>query len=135
MIEYLQKSFFPVWIGFVSTEKEYDKELKRLGVVKTHEFISRQHSNATLHSLITPSGKYIMLMCIDAKKADKEKRCPNEVCGLMLHESVHVWQNVRDYIGEKQTVETEAYFIQDVCQFFIECFERSTGTKMKWGKK
>ena len=52
----------------------------------------------------------------------------------MAHESVHAWQRTRDHIGEDNTKETEAYFIQYVSQFFMECFEEVSKKEMKWGK-
>lgn len=42
---------------------------------------------------------------------------PVAVVGLLAHESVHVWQAIRNYIGEKEpSREFEAYSIQRILQ-------------------
>lgn len=134
MIRFLEIGMFPVYIGFCSTDKEYKNQLKKSGLDPIHDFIATPQSSATLHSFVSTSGQYIMLMCVDIDKANKQKRTPIEVVGLMAHESVHAWQRTRDHIGEDNTKETEAYFIQYVSQFFMECFEEVSKKRMKWGK-
>lgn len=132
MIKYLPRGMFPVWIGFISTEKEYKKEMNRLGLGTEYNFMATDHSDATLHSGIDNSGRYILALCISEDKINV--RTPIECAGLMAHEATHAWQRVRDYIGEEKTLETEAYFIQYVTQFFLECVESSINKKIKFSK-
>lgn len=55
--------------------------------------------------------------------ADKE---PIEVYGLLLHEAVHIWQRVRQLMGETNpSVEFEAYSIQAIAQDLFEMFDAS----------
>ncbi|QDJ92692.1 hypothetical protein [Acinetobacter haemolyticus] len=55
--------------------------------------------------------------------AEKE---PIEVYGLLLHEAVHIWQRVRQLMGEANpSVEFEAYSIQAIAQDLFEMYEAS----------
>ncbi|MEO3357253.1 hypothetical protein [Acinetobacter haemolyticus] len=55
--------------------------------------------------------------------ADKD---PIEVYGLLLHEAVHIWQRVRQLMGETNpSVEFEAYSIQAIAQDLFEMYEAS----------
>lgn len=132
MIKYLQNNFFPVCIGFISTEKEYKREMKRLGMGDEYSFLQTDHASATLHSGTDKFGRYIMVLCVNTLEAPK--RTPIEVSSLMAHEAVHVWQKVKAYIGEGETIETESYFVQYITQFFLECIEDDTKFKLQWKK-
>ncbi|MFW2055748.1 hypothetical protein [Acinetobacter haemolyticus] len=55
--------------------------------------------------------------------ADKEAI---EVYGLLLHEAVHIWQRVKQLMGEANpSVEFEAYSIQAIAQDLFEMYESS----------
>jgi len=44
--------------------------------------------------------------------------------GLLIHEAVHVWQNVRDLISEdRPSREFEAYSIQSIAQKLIDAYK------------
>lgn len=49
-----------------------------------------------------------------------------EVYGLLLHEAVHVWQRIRELMGEREpSTEFEAYSIQSIAQDLFEMYEAS----------
>lgn len=49
-----------------------------------------------------------------------------EIYGLLLHETVHVWQKVKKLMGEKEpSSEFEAYSIQAIAQDLFEMYEES----------
>jgi hypothetical protein len=109
----------PVYYGLCQSEKEFRKELKRLGIPKNDrpDFISH-NANATVHFLES-EGKTSAIVCID----NKEGRTHNQVCGLLVHEAVHIWQEIRTIIGEKNpSAEFEAYSIQTIAQKLIEAY-------------
>lgn len=57
---------------------------------------------------------------------DTSERKPIEVYGLLLHEAVHVWQQVRVLMGEREpSSEFEAYSIQAIAQDLFEMYEAS----------
>ena len=57
---------------------------------------------------------------------DTSKRTSVEIHGLLLHESVHVWQRIRQRMGERNpSTEFEAYSIQAIAQDLFAMFEES----------
>ncbi len=57
---------------------------------------------------------------------DTSERSHIEIYGLLLHESVHIWQRVRQLMGESNpSIEFEAYSIQAIAQDLFEMFEAS----------
>lgn len=57
---------------------------------------------------------------------DTSERDLIEVYGLLLHESVHVWQRIRKLMGEREpSSEFEAYSIQAIAQDLFEMYQAS----------
>ena len=57
---------------------------------------------------------------------DTSKRTSVEIHGLLLHEAVHIWQRVRQRMGENNpSTEFEAYSIQAIAQDLFAMFEES----------
>lgn len=62
---------------------------------------------------------------------DTSERDLIEVYGLLLHESVHVWQRIRKLMGEREpSSEFEAYSIQAIAQDLFEMYQAS---EVKYG--
>lgn len=54
------------------------------------------------------------------------ERSTIEIHGLLLHEAVHVWQRIRQLMGEQEpSKEFEAYSIQAIAQDLFEMYELS----------
>lgn len=50
----------------------------------------------------------------------------NQIHGLLLHESVHIWQELKDKMGEENSgIEFEAYSIQKIAQDLFAMYDRS----------
>ena len=74
------------------------------------------------------NGQVMILVCIKTKP----KISFVEICGLLIHESVHVWQHMRDGIGERTpSSEFEAYSIQNIAQSLIQAFQDKAKRKRK----
>jgi hypothetical protein len=117
MIKYLPRGFFPCHIGICFDAKSFDKEMS-LHNVKKQDFLASDHASATLH-YFEGKNSLICIMCID--KTGLKNHCPIEIAGLCAHEALHVWQQVKIYVGEKEPgAETEAYFLQHTMQFFMD---------------
>ncbi|WP_445346235.1 hypothetical protein [Acinetobacter bohemicus] len=57
---------------------------------------------------------------------DTSERTSVEIHGLLLHEAVHVWQRIRQRMGEREpSIEFEAYSIQRIAQDLFSMFEES----------
>ncbi|MEL7086832.1 MAG: hypothetical protein AAGL98_00070 [Planctomycetota bacterium] len=51
---------------------------------------------------------------------------PGETVGILAHEAVHVWQDIRDGIGEKEpSSELEAYGVQSIASDLFSAYERT----------
>jgi hypothetical protein len=125
-LQYLDRSLVisPIYYALCTSEKAYKKEMKRLGISKndTPSFIKNEWSHATVHHLDN-KGKSISLVCIDKKQCEKDNRTPNEICGLLIHEAVHIWQEIKENIGEYEpSAEFEAYSIQCIAKRLIEAY-------------
>lgn len=56
----------------------------------------------------------------------ESKRPLIEIHGLLLHEAVHIWQQVRELMGESEpSTEFEAYSIQAISQDLFEMYDLS----------
>ena len=58
---------------------------------------------------------------------DCSERTLIEVHGLLLHEAVHIWQELKEKMGEESpSVEFEAYSIQALAQDLFDLYEKSS---------
>ena len=108
------------------TEKEFTTALSHCGIKERVDFVSKGTANATTHICTNQKSE---LVCIVTMR-DWQGRDPIEVAGLLVHESVHVWQEYCNRIGETNPAsEQEAYGIQAVAQELMAEFVRLTKGK------
>lgn len=87
-------------------------------VTDTQEFM---HLGAGAQVDYYENGKH----CI-VQLGDCSERTLVEIHGLLLHESVHIWQRVKALMGEKEpSIEFEAYSIQRIAQDLFAMFKES----------
>ena len=60
----------------------------------------------------------IAIVSIDVKKERSDVLTHTYLC----HEAVHIWQGIRETLGEFSSVEFEAYSIQAITQNLIEAY-------------
>jgi hypothetical protein len=109
------------------TSKDFNRELKHLKVPRERwpDFLSTARADATTH-YFERRGKYCAVVCLQAGK----KREPLEICGLLVHEAVHIWQAHCDSVGERTpSAEFEAYSIQAIAQDLMAKFSELKGLK------
>ncbi|MGZ8172592.1 MAG: hypothetical protein ACXWT0_01690 [Methylobacter sp.] len=111
----------PYYYGLCQSEKVFEKELRRLKIPKPDwpDFIIPT-ANATVHFFThNDDNKSCAIVCL----GDVTGRTANEVVGLLIHEAVHIWQAIRESIGERHpSAEFEAYSIQCIAQRLIEAY-------------
>ena len=57
---------------------------------------------------------------------DERKWGLNQIHGLLLHEAVHIWQELREKMGEESpSAEFKAYTVQSIAQNLFEMYEES----------
>ena len=119
MIEWLGRNLVqsPVFLALCTTEKEFHKELKRLGVPK--EPFLHGDGDATTSNYVSKEGNNCAIVTIHRHK-DKKR---SQVDALLVHEAVHVWQWIKELLGEHEpSKEFEAYSIQSISQELIAAY-------------
>jgi hypothetical protein len=105
----------PIYIALCTSKKDFKKEMKRLKVDNPLEWIPDDKDGKVHHILTNPQGKKIAIVCI-RKHKDRI-----EMDGLLIHEAVHVWQEIKADLNEQNpSPEFEAYSIQMIAQRLIE---------------
>lgn len=117
------------------TEKQFHQKLKELKLPEKDypPFLGSWHSHATTHFLVNEAGKSAAaIVCLgDMKEYDYA-----EIAALIAHEAVHVWQAVRETLGEKEpSSEFEAYSVQNILQTLLYEYERLSGKLLKKSEK
>jgi hypothetical protein len=131
-ILWLDRALFvsPYYYRLCLTEKDYHKELKRLKLPKKDwdDFLKTDHCGATIHLFIEPKGGRCAVVCLHVDK----KHTIEQVHAMLVHEAVHLWQEIRDYIGEgRPSTEFEAYAIQSLSQRLMESYAEQTSKKAR----
>jgi len=105
-------------IGLCQTEKQYKHELKRLKVSVTNDCWIAEDKDANV-SEFTCGGISVFIVSIRVQP----KTTHLEIIGLLVHEAVHVWQRIKQSIGEDDpSDEFEAYAIQRIAQNLIDAY-------------
>lgn len=101
-------------------EDEFRQALRKLGDSASGSWVS-QGAQATMWHLDSPRGDLCCIVCL----SDWAGRNPVEVAGLLVHESVHIWQQYCRRIGETNPGdEQEAYAVQSIAQELMAEFAR-----------
>ncbi len=76
--------------------------------------------DATVHYFEkTDTHNLCCIVCIKSVKGLKR----SEVIGLLIHETVHIWDAIIDELNEKEpSSEFKAYSIQNIAQRLIEAY-------------
>lgn len=119
-MKYLDRTLIqmPIHFALCRDEKAFNKEMKRLKVPKEERppFLV-EGSHATVHHFENQDDGRISIVCLGTTKG----RTREQVYGLLVHEAVHIWQEVRKLINEKSpSSEFEAYAIQNIAQALME---------------
>lgn len=109
----------PICVAFCKNRQQFTQELKRLKIKEGEfpEFVS-PGADATTH-FFAKGNKECCIVCIMVPK-----KIPKiQVYALLVHEAVHIWQAVKERIGEKSpSKEFEAYSIQAIAQELMEAY-------------
>lgn len=113
----------PLMMAVCLSEEGFIREMKRMRIPKEMRpnWVLNKHSDATAHFFENDKG-IAVVVCLRGW----ENRDPLEVAGLIVHEAVHIWQEVRSAIGEKNpSSEFEAYSIQSISQSLMSGFVKA----------
>lgn len=107
-------------ITLATSEKQYNRAMKHCGVKKCDRdpWLASEHVYASCH-LLQRHGEQLFIVTIRP-----QLKTLQEVVGLLIHESVHIWQHTRTFLGEDNpSPEFEAYAIQGICQSLIVAYQ------------
>jgi hypothetical protein len=98
-----------------TSEKEFKEAFKHIKVTPPENWISSSHADATVHTCDIEDN-FAAIVCI--RELTKETK--RGIYGLIIHESVHIWQKWCEYYGEHNPGdEQEAYAIQSLSQILM----------------
>lgn len=108
----------PIEYGLYLNPKDFARALKKMGLPNwDKEIFIPEGKGACVNVYDSESGKTIAFVCLNQEKVERESLHLNQVHALLLHEAVHVWQHIKDAIGEKNpSKEFEAYSVQRISQ-------------------
>lgn len=107
----------PIAIALFIDEESFRKGLKKVGYKgwKDESFLPSAQANACVHSFYGDDGKEMNIVTIDYEKCLKQDK--QQVYSILVHEAVHIWQHIKEHIGEKEpSKEFEAHSIQRIAQ-------------------
>lgn len=110
----------------VMSDKEYRAALQEFDLADDGVWLEPRCRAVTHTFEKTRSGT---LICILAMGPDALKRDAVDVAASIAHESVHVWQRVRDFTSLENPMqcwgrEAEAYAIENIFRAFADEFKR-----------
>ena len=129
-VVWIDQGWQPVAIGLCPSEAAWDREIKRLnGTQEWPEIADKNGGGYTLLGRNDVTGTATILVCVGAGS----ERDALEVILTLVHEAVHVWQFVREVIGERAPgIEMEAYGIEGISRGLIEVYCQTQGRDKVW---
>lgn len=115
-IRYCNMGPWPGYVGFTTSAKAFQRELKRLAVPEKVAFMGSPRANATTH-FFEKDGSTTAIITIGKPKSVSFE----QYAAMIAHEAVHVVQMLWRDIGEKEPGdEAEAYAVQHIVQFCLQ---------------
>lgn len=110
-----------------TSKKAFRRLLKkwRLDRDEWPPFLGADGAHATVHFFDFAGAGPAAVVCL----GDMSERSTAEVAGLLAHEATHIWQSVREYLGEDEpSSEFEAYSVQSITQALLSEYLRKEGS-------
>jgi hypothetical protein len=127
-LKWLDRSLLrsPVFYTLATSQKILDAELKKQGFKGDMTGVN-DGKGATTQFMTGPQGVSALVCIFDHSHE------PEQIYSLLAHEAVHIFQEIKDRMGEKSpSVEFEAYSIQAICQnLFYEYNRQMRGKRGK----
>lgn len=125
------RGWMPTYYGFCPSEKAWKREMKRLGDegVPIPDAPYPTSDGCCTTFVNDTTGKVVCLVTIANHLDDADD--PVGIVTLIAHEAVHVWQAIREDIGEEApSVEFEAYAIQNISAHLLEAYSKTRGKQI-----
>lgn len=116
-ITWLEMGAIPINVGFTTSQRAFAKECRSFGVDNSHEFLSGT-GEASTHTFSDHDDNRNFQIVVTIHK---KKRTILDLVWLLAHEATHVWQGIRERLGEKTPGhEMEAYTVAWLTKCFVE---------------
>lgn len=118
----------PLYYSLCTSADILKKEIKRLAVEDINFFIGvNAGADATTNFLRNVNNETVAIVCLYDHSYSIE-----QVFGLLAHEAVHIWQEIRSHLGEQSpSKEFEAYSVQKICQELFSEYMRQRKPKIR----
>ena len=104
-----------------TTQAEFDALLVKLKQPPEKFLAGNEQALSCTYEKPGRSKRPCVVVCVDASK----KQSLEKYYSTLIHESVHVWQEFREYIGEdKPSTEFEAYSIERIAYNLMMEFKK-----------
>jgi hypothetical protein len=115
-VVWLNKGWFPVFIGFCPNIKAWRQLLKECELPQDDDMYLKNDAACT--RIKGKDGEQIALVTISEKFDKRHRTEPHLIVSMLVHECVHVWQTVLNDIQEqgRPSEELEAYAMQAIFQ-------------------
>lgn len=115
----------PVFYSLCTSESAFRRGLKALGATEAPKWLQDAHEGVT-HTFDADDVGIALVVCIrPGKDYDYAIR-------TLVHEAVHVWQAIRDYLQEeKPSAEFEAYSVETIFSNLKDAYDRQVNNKKK----
>jgi hypothetical protein len=127
-VKYLEAPLMPMTLclALCVSEEQYLRELRRLDVKAYGEYMPGIGTNACVHYFVNDkTGITRAFVCVNRERLSEKD--PIAVAGVIVHEAVHVWQEICSDIGEKNPgAEFEAYSIQRIAEQLMRSYVEQT---------
>ena len=120
--------YLPLHYTLVLSEKDFQRECRRLALPrdKWPAWVTNEHSDATTHHFVHGSNTRCAVVALRLRPAFDGV----QIAALLVHEAVHIWQECKDLIGERNpSAEFEAYSIQGIAQNLMQKYVELTTTE------
>jgi len=116
------RGWMPVYYAFCSSEMAWHAELKRLKAEPT----PYPAGDANTSRFRDIPGQAKLLVVVTVAEAIDRKKDTIGVMALLAHEAAHVWQAIREDIGEDSpSHEFEAYAIQNIFASLADAYSKT----------
>lgn len=115
----------PVFYSLCTSESAFRRGLKKLGVDNPQPWLNAGDCGR-VHEFAHQDDGMALVVCIRPTSDTKE------LIATLVHESVHVWQFTKEYIGEREpSREFEAYSVEAIFTTLKDAYDRQVNKKKK----
>lgn len=129
-IVWCDRGWFPTYFGFCPSKKAWDRQMLRMGVDGCPYPDTDAKCNVFWNAKDEDGGgeKTVIIVTVGEHIDAKDSM---GILGLLVHECAHVWQFIREDIGEvNPSHEAEAYAMQNIVMSIFSAYADTRGVKV-----